>query len=104
MERHDSLAKVGWMLLILLPESNNTNTDFSQKMIGYQMYGTCARFILRYLLSSLALGDPILSVAFFLTAVMGVEMAKTNTSFITPGSSSENTCWQTGLSFYNGSI
>ena len=59
------------------------------------MHGTCARFDLRSLLSLLSpqsLIAPVVSIAFSVVPVTGVEIAKTNTSFLTLFSDFEDTC------------
>ena len=38
-----SLAKIGCMALTSLLESSKANTDFSQKVVGYWMHGTCSQ-------------------------------------------------------------
>lgn len=80
------------MMLILLSKSKNVNTDFLYKVIKDRIYKTYTRSIFRYsppLLSLLApvalaiLAVSVVSIAYFLVAITGVEIAKTDTSFLT---------------------
>ena len=76
------------MALTSLLESKNANTNFFWKVMGYRIYKTHTRFP-KYLLSSPYLSILVVSIvltvstAFFLFIVTKVEVAKTNTSFIT---------------------
>lgn len=75
------------MALTLLSEQRSTDIDCFWKVMRYQMYETCPRFVLKFLFLSLfLLFLPFLpfsafSKTFFLAAVIGVEITKTNTSF-----------------------
>ena len=106
-ERPSFLVKVGWMALTLLPESKSTDTgtDFFWKVMGYQMHGTCKRFsgFLPLLLlpsipvpaGSTASAVPTIS---FLVSVIGKEVARTDTSFLTLLLDSKETSWSNDLS------
>ena len=86
IRRPDLFAKVGWMALTLIPKSKsiNTSTDFIWKVMGYQIYGTCARFFgYSYSLFLPFLPAPaisIVSTAFSLIPVTSVEIAIIDTS------------------------
>lgn len=70
----NSLTKFGYIVLTLLPELRNTNTDLFWKVIEQSIYKTYAKFVFRYLLCSLA---P------FLAIFTNVELVKTNICFLT---------------------
>ena len=82
-----SLVKVGWITLTLLPKSKTINTDSFQKIIGYQINKTCTRLVFAYsppssflLLTVSAISA--VSTAASLAALINVEVANTNTSFL----------------------
>ena len=80
-----SWTKFGWIALTSLFESKsaNTGTDFFQKVIRYRMYGTCARFSgYSPSFSSSFLLAPAALTTYFLVPIIGVEVAKTDTSFL----------------------
>lgn len=83
------------MALTLLPELKSADTDFLQKMIGYWIHKTYARIVPGYSPSSSApaiSAVPVVLTASSLTAIVGVEFAETNTSFLTPYFCSEDIC------------
>lgn len=87
-----SLAKIRWIALTLLRELKSANTDFLQKVKKYQIHGTCARLVSWYLPLSPSLlvsAAPAVSIIsaistfFSLAAIISVDVAETNTSFLT---------------------
>lgn len=87
------------MTLTLLFELKSTDTDFFLKAMGYLMHKTRARLDLRFLPSLLApvvvlrfLSFLAFSIASFLAIVIGVEVTKTNTSFLTSISFFKDIC------------
>lgn len=46
----------------------------------------------------------VVSTASFLAIIIDIKVAKTKTSFLTPGFSFKDTCWQNDLSFCSRSI
>ena len=110
-------ARVGWMVLTSLPESKSADldTDFFQKVIRYRIHGTHARFGYSPLLSSSTWPisavstasavptDSAASTASSLVPVTNVEVAETDTSFLTLVSSFKDNCWHSGPYFCSGS-
>ena len=86
-------ARVRWMALTSLPKSRSANmsTEFFRKVMGYQMHGTRARFGYSPSLSapfSSTSEDSIaltVSTVSSLVSVTGIEIAKTDTSFLVSG-------------------
>lgn len=79
------------MALTSLFESIKADTDCFWKVIRYQIQETYARFILKslspfllFLLFLLVFSVLAFLGAFFLAAVTGIDIAKTNTSFLDP--------------------
>ena len=83
MRRLSFLVKVKWIILTSFFKLSNTNTDYFLKVMGYWIQGTYARFVHKF---SFFIFSPFLLIflvprAFFLAAVTGLEIIRTNTSF-----------------------
>ena len=87
-----SQARVGWIVLtsLLKSKSANIDTDFFWNVMGYRIHGICIRFKYPLLLSLPSLPTLAVSTALAvptassLVPVTGIEVAKTNNSFLTP--------------------
>lgn len=80
------------MVLVSLLKLKRAYTNFFQKVMGYQIYGTCIKLVSKYLPSLPSLSTLIVlivlmvyavSTASVLATVTGMEIAKINTSFLT---------------------
>lgn len=89
IRKPSSLAKIGWIVLILLFKLNNANTDCFGKVIGYKIQETYTRFVRK----SLSLFLPFLillqvspvlafSRTSSLVSITGIKIVNIDTSFL----------------------